>query len=353
MEQIAFRLLLILPTLLIAGVLAIAVHEAGHVLGARLGGFTVRMFTAGPLKLLRDDRGHWQLRRSSTAGEMGGLVIATPTRTEGLRHSAMLFAGGGPAASLLLGLGAMAVYRIFGLDSFTWSASGAWMVLPAGVFTFLVLSFGLSAVTGIPYMFAGLSSDGRRVMLLARGGPRAERHAAIMAMSGWFATGSVLDAGTVERALAVGDDGSFDSFMARYLAYLHALHRRDVRGAGAHVDVLLAAIHTAPPSLRPVIHAEAAYFAAAYRGDASAARALLERATTSPVLDAHTRRRAEIAVRLAGDDISAGRAQLVELLAELQRSQTTFGSAFLIAELQRLSDACGASIPEGVALTPK
>jgi len=339
MLDIFLRLLLVLPALVTAGVLALAAHEAGHVLGARLGGFTLRMFAAGPVKMLKDDRGDWHVQRASTLGEVGGFVIATPTRTQRLRRSAMLFAGGGPVASLILGIVAIAFYQVLGLGAYTWSTHGAWMAVSAGMFTLGVTSMGLAAVTGIPYVAAGLSSDGRRVLLLARGGPLAERHSAVMAMSGWFATGQsgAWDPVTVERALAAGDDGTLDAVMARYLAYLHALDTQDTADAGAHIGVLRDGVAVAPPSLRPVIYAEAAYYTAAYRGDARAARALLERATQSPVLDAHTRRRAEIAVLLAGEDPAAGRERLRELLADLAVSRNSFGSTFLIAELGRLS----------------
>jgi len=185
-------------------------------------------------------------------------------------------------------------------------------------------------------------------LLLARGGPLAERHSAVMAMSGWFATGQsgAWDPVTVERALAAGDDGTLDALLARYLAYLHALDTQDTANAGAYIGVLRDGVAVAPRSLRPVIYAEAAYYTAAYRGDAGAARALLERATQSPVLDSHTRRRAEIAVLLAGEDPAAGRERLRELLADLAVSRNSFGSTFLIAELRRLSHEQGDSVPE-------
>ena len=42
MLDIFLRLLLVVSALVTAGVLALAAHEAGHVLGARLGGFTLK-----------------------------------------------------------------------------------------------------------------------------------------------------------------------------------------------------------------------------------------------------------------------------------------------------------------------
>lgn len=351
---VVLRLLIILPVFITVGILALAAHEAGHVVGARLGGFTLRLFSAGPVKLVRDDAGVWHLRRVTTLGEAGGLVLATPTRLEGLRRAAMLLAAGGPAASLLLGAVALVLYARLGLGSYTWTANGALMALPAAVSAFGVVSLGLAAVTGVPYVAAGFSSDGRRVLMLARGGQVAERHAAVMAMSGWFATQPPVtwDAGTIQRALTAGDDGSLDAVMARYLAYLHALGIADPDSAGTHIGVLGKAVEDAPASLRPVIHAELAYFTAAYRGDAREARTYLDRAGQSAVLDAHTRRRAEIAVLLAGENTSEGRARLDALLTELAASRTTLGSSFIVAELHRLAHRYGVSVAPAGPLSP-
>jgi hypothetical protein len=89
-------LLLQLPVLL----LAIAVHELGHVLAGLAAGFSLAVVQLGPVCATRTPAG-WRLRISWDAFWSGGVQV-DPVRPDHLRLRYALGVAGGPAASLVL-----------------------------------------------------------------------------------------------------------------------------------------------------------------------------------------------------------------------------------------------------------
>jgi hypothetical protein len=279
-------------------------------------------------------------------------VLSVPRRAEGLRRSVLLFVAGGPLASLAAGALALAAFVWLDLGAATWARDGVLKAAAGAVMTFAAASLALGVGTAAAYRTGAMASDGRRLLTLLRPGPAAERHAALVALGAWLLAGTAprhWDAAVVARALAPGDDGGWDAALARYMAYLHALDRGDPAAAGAQIGALAARVDDAPEAFRPVVRVEAAYFDAAYRGDAAGARARLDGAGTSPLLDAHTRARAEAAVLLAGGDPERGREAVRALHAELA-SAPAAGSSFQADELLRLCRSRG--VPEPAAACP-
>jgi hypothetical protein len=94
-----------LTTWLLAGVVAILVHELGHVASAKAVGFRIDFFLAGPVILQRNDVG-WTLGFDLTAMRQGaaGMVGWTPVSSDNLRFNWLLATLGGPVASLLFAL---------------------------------------------------------------------------------------------------------------------------------------------------------------------------------------------------------------------------------------------------------
>jgi hypothetical protein len=94
----------------IAGTIAelaviVALHELGHIVGGLLGGMKLAGILLGPLNLFQTG-GKWQFRflRGLSTGATAG-VRMIPTQPTYNRASRTLFVAGGPAASLLSGIG--------------------------------------------------------------------------------------------------------------------------------------------------------------------------------------------------------------------------------------------------------
>jgi hypothetical protein len=337
---LSVRVPLLLVTILSAMVLALVTHEVGHLVAGRLMRLRMFLFTAGPIRIERgpDGRRHvgW-VRSVREVGGMAGMAYGTSRDGGGPRRALLVFALGGPIASVILGAVAMAAYFGLGLAATTWARDGAVKALAGGVMLYAVTSLALGVLTSVPNRFGGQASDGERVRLLLRGGPVADRHAALFATSGAYGAGvgpRDWDERFLAAILAPGDDGTFDAGFGRYLAYLHALDREDAAAAAAHARAMAAA--SAPPALRHLLRAEAAYFAAAYEGDVASARARLAEAGASPLRDAYTRRRAELAILVAAGDAAAGGTAFRDLAATADADPN---AGFLRDELRRLAAA--------------
>jgi len=92
-----------------AMVVVTVVHEAGHAVGARLGGWRIHLVAIGPV-LLRTKPPHISLTARMVGGDVGGFVFATPPSDRGWRDGALPFYSGGIVANLLLAAAAAAVY---------------------------------------------------------------------------------------------------------------------------------------------------------------------------------------------------------------------------------------------------
>lgn len=347
---LAVKLAVLLPVVLVAAVLALTSHEVGHVISGSLARLRVFLFCSGPFRIERRADGRLHIGRVRSIGEacgMAGMALDGSRDEQGIRRALLVYALGGPIASLVFGATALVTFLASGLSEMTWERDGMMMAVAGGVLMYAVSSLGMAFVTALPHRFTGLASDGERVRLLLRGGPLAGREGALFAMTGWSMMGRPArdwDPAIVAAALAPGDDGTFNAGLARFLAFVRALDCCDAAGASTHARVLASA--DAPPAMRSLMRAEAAYFAAAYDDDVATARARLAEAGRHAPLDPPTRRRVEAAILLAGEDAAAGAAALRALMAELE---ATSESGDLRDELRRLADRRGVALvpPEG------
>ena len=157
---------------------------------------------------------------------------------------------------------------------------------PAGVFFLGLVSVGIGFVTLLPINQGAFVNDGKRILKLLRPGVYADAYAAVMAL-GAYALAQVppgdRDPDLVTQAASLGD-GSHEDLAGRLAAHSDALHRGDVEAAEEHIRYLLDLRDAAYPPYRPVIDLAAAYFEAAYAGDAASARRRLEGAGKSALL---------------------------------------------------------------------
>lgn len=342
---LAIKLPVLLLVAVTGGVLALTTHEVGHLITGSLARLRVFLFCAGPIRIARRPDGRLHIGWARSFGEacgMAGMAIDGSRDEQGIRRAITWFALGGPIASLVCGAAALAAFLALGLSEMTWERDGMMMAVAGGVLMYALASLGMAFVTALPNRFAGLASDGERVRLMLRGGPLAGRECALFAIAGWSAMGRPprdWDPAIVAAAMAAGDDDTFDAGLARYFAFVHALDCRDTAGASTHARAMATA--NAPPAMRSLMRAEAAYFAAAYEGDVATARARLAEAGEQAPIDPQTRRRVEAAILLAGEDEAAGAAALCALIAEVE-ANPEWGD--LRDELRRLADRRGVAV---------
>ena len=324
---------------LIAAFLALAVHEVGHALGGSLRGMRLSMLIVGPVHIQREADGRlgWRLnRRLSLAG---GVVSSVPTRTEGLRRAMLSFVAGGPVTSIVVGVLVFAVYVLSGLGGDAVPDGSLQDALAESVFMLGALSFGIGLVTLLPVNQGAFVNDGKKILQLVRPGAAADGSAALMALGSYAIAGvgpRDWDPGLLARATSLAD-GSYEDLQGRHMAHAHALDHGDVEAAGEHIRYMLDHAAEALAVYRPVIDVAAAYFEAAYGGDAASARRRLERAGKSVLLsfDPTARIRAEGAVLLAEGDAEGAYEKLHDAYVSLAR-ELDWGHESIMAEIRRL-----------------
>lgn len=154
------------PVLVIVGTLALIIviiaflillHEVGHatvawILGWRVRSITVLMISFRPLA------GLWTWNPKSLGADLGGCVVATPPERGTRTFDAMLYALGGSAANIALG-----IFCLSNFDKYQGVNSTAFYLVEC----IGVLSFGLGILNLFPMKTSGgFSSDGLIVLLL-------------------------------------------------------------------------------------------------------------------------------------------------------------------------------------------
>jgi hypothetical protein len=137
-------------------VLAIAAHEAGHLLGGWTAGLSGRFAHVGPITCTRE-RGRWRLGWDWRQPWLGGAVCEPPPKS---RRQAVVFIAAGPLASFVGGLVAAAL----AIAPVPWPLR-CWV----GLFAVHSLLFG--AVNLLPLRELSQASDGLALWLLLGGLP--------------------------------------------------------------------------------------------------------------------------------------------------------------------------------------
>lgn len=124
----------LLPRFAIDAVLAfvaVLVHELGHATAARRLGADVHSIVVLPFELRFRPR-KLRMKWRAGQGDLGGYVAYTLNRIEA-RRKHMAIAAAGPAANLLLALGAGLLARQIGLQTLAGTVLGALAMLSAGM----------------------------------------------------------------------------------------------------------------------------------------------------------------------------------------------------------------------------
>lgn len=286
---------------LLAAMVAIAVHEVGHVLGGWLVGYRFMLLVVGPVRLDRTE-GRLRVVLNRSLAMAGGMALSVPTNRERLSRGYAVLLAGGPGLSFIGGLAGLVVAWLTPADA----GLGVHIKLALGVFGFVSLLLGL--VTLVPMPMGDAASDGLRLMRLVRGGPVAERDAALLRVVGQATLGerpSVWDRDAVLTALHPAD-GSSGDVTASYFALMHARDRGDGAEAKRHADRLMVVHKAAGKPLQAVALVEL-LTTAVLSGDAGGLRHTLNllRPVRRFLMPAHREVVAAAELALAGDGVAA------------------------------------------------
>ncbi|MBQ8047871.1 MAG: hypothetical protein IJ196_08105 [Prevotella sp.] len=145
-----------LLSLILAMMLNIMLHEAGHCLLGLLTGYRFVSYRVGSLTLLRDEQGRFHFRRYALAGTGGQCLMEPPARETGVPY--LLYNAGGVLMNFMVAMGSMLVLSHHDLPMF-WECFFMMMVM-AG------LLMGLT--NAIPFSKSYINNDGRNILALWR-----------------------------------------------------------------------------------------------------------------------------------------------------------------------------------------
>jgi hypothetical protein len=319
------RLLLVVIALL-AAFLAIVLHELGHLLGGRLAGFRFALLVVGPLRVSRSAEG-LQWGWNTALGLAGGLAASLPTAGCNLRRGILLTVTGGPLTSLVVGLGALALFNQ--ISPATVPATFLYVSLLALSLTSLLITLA----TLIPHTAGGFYSDGQRLLALLRRDPEAEQINLTLLVSAAAVAGvrpRAWDAEQMAR-IATLQNPTAVTAVAASLLYTHALDRGDLPEARRQLQRMLDYNHLLPPATQNEALYEAVFFEAWHRRDAAQAARFLPATQKDGLGEPAMRLKAQTAVALLHGEDDRAWELLQEAQTALQRSISP-GTAVLTAE---------------------
>jgi len=167
-----YSLLAILVGAASINLLAVFVHEFGHLCAGWYVGYRFDGVTIGPVVVKRLRRG-LSFRLRPRLG--GGLAYMTPTRVRRIRRGAMTLTAGGPLASLLSGVAAVVASEIIRVHS-----DSAWLTF-AGFFG--LYSVFLGVVSCVPFRINHFANDAMLFRTFCRPGSDARAMIAAHALA--------------------------------------------------------------------------------------------------------------------------------------------------------------------------
>lgn len=295
--------------------IAIAVHEAGHLLGAVLADFRRLLFIAGPLRIeWRPDGRRIRLNRSLLLA--GGLVASAPVGLHDLRRRTVVMVAGGPLASLVFGAQALAIWHATSPGLLRTGATFAAQYVAIALLALGLSSLLIGIVTLFPGRAGGFYSDGARIMRLMRSGHDVEREVALMALTGLAVGGARprdWDPRLVQLAARINDAGPYE-VGGRFYAFLHAFDGRDHAAAREHAAFIVERLHQLPKGTRAAMLLPIATFHALIDGDAARAGTLADAARSPLLTSPHQRALARAAIHLANGEPDAAHRHAADVI---------------------------------------
>jgi peptidase M50-like protein len=307
------RVLALLPPLAtslgitaVALLVAVLVHELGHVVAGYLVGLRVARIHLGPLEIRDYGRPRVRLVWSLQAG----VVLVPFERTAALgslRWSLIVSTAAGPLIGLVSGAAMIAL------------AGGLRLTDPTSVPQAVgQASLILGLLNLLPLRSGEQLADGRRMFsLLLHNRESGQILAATLMMTEALSGRRPRE---WDPALLRAMERMPHEVFARLCLYEAAIDRGEIEAGGRHLDAAVALRKEKWTSADAILFLEAAYYAARHRSDARGARALLGLASGGGVVD-YMRARAEAAVLCAEGRGLEGRQRAVAGLAALDRTR--------------------------------
>ena len=292
-----------------AAVIALVVHELGHLVAGLAVGFRFSFFAFGPLLVERTPLGPIRLGWNRVPSLAGGAAATLPTSVHSLRWRFAAVVAGGPCASALLAAGAAVAILLLPMPHGPLRVELAWLRL---------LSAAIFVGTAVPMPNGPFVTDGMRILRIIKRGPVGERELSLLTITALELAGvrpRDWDRSLCERGLAARDGSIFESQMHLY-SYMLALDSGALCAAKQSLDDALAVSSRLAAFARAPCLVEAAYFEAAHRGDATQARKLLAQVKPGAFgVHASDYMRAQAAIAIAEGDAGSANESLSRALA--------------------------------------
>ncbi|MDP9253183.1 MAG: M50 family metallopeptidase [Chloroflexota bacterium] len=328
------RVLALLPPLVmslgitaVAMVIAVLVHELGHIIAAYLVGLRIARIHLGPLEIRDYGRPRVRLVWSLQAG-----VVLVPfdrsAALGSLRWGLIVSTAAGPLIGLVSGAAIIALAGGLRLSDLSLPQAVGQVSLILGLLNLLPLRSGEQL------------ADGRRMFsLLLHNRESGHILAATLMMTEALSGRRPRE---WDPALLQAMERIPDEVFARLCLYEAAIDRGEIEAGGRHLDAAVALRKEKWTSADAILFLEAAYYAARHRSDARAARALLGLAQGGGVVD-YMRARAEAAVLCAEGRALEGRQRAVAGLVALGRVRSR-GEDPCREQLEELARGAGAMV---------
>lgn len=257
--------------MVLAILVVLAIHEAGHALAGIAAGMKLTGFVVGPFFCLKS-YGRWNFTfRSAGLVAFSGHTMVAPASMSNFRIRKAIQVAAGPAASLIAGFAA--TETIFHAGGKPWA--GEWEILAV----FVTISSLVGLLNLIPFGNKTMYSDGAKLYQLLSGGLWAQYHCALGLVSATTVTPlrpRDYDIATLDRAaanIAQGNDELF-VYLCEYNYYLDSGRMAD---AAAAIERAEACVRDWSLDPSPESAAVLVFGHAFVRRDAAAARRWWER----------------------------------------------------------------------------
>jgi hypothetical protein len=306
----------ILPLILLIPIIIFVIgwHEIGHAIVGVKVGFDFRMFVVGPF-LWEKQNSTWRFRWNKDINKAGGLVLCLPKDTENLSRRFLLFAAGGPLASLLLSLITILIYWFFLKDLIGIEIVNVSLFLIGG------MSFMIFIATSIPTKMGGFYSDGARVLRLIRGGDTAKFEILMMSIIANTSSGvrpKLLNMNQIEEMdeIAIRLNEPFRVYIHSFLHHI-ALDNDDYEKAEKHLLDYIKVADEIPEGIRNAVWLDATFFYAYAKKDLIEAEKYWHKFKPSPILPKAQILATEAVLNFLKNDNENATSKLIASLSEI------------------------------------
>jgi hypothetical protein len=263
----------------------IAVHEGGHALAGVLLNFDFRLFVTGPF-MYEKENDRWHFKWNKNINVAGGLVVCLPKNTFNLSKKFMLFAAGGPIASLVLAVLFYFIYRLITINNPP--ASSLQNFMTALCIIIAALSAVIFILTSIPLHAGGFYTDGARILRLLRGDETSRLEVLMLTIIATATSGTrpanynIKEMEEAQRiATKIGDP-----FSVYFHGLFHqaAFDKGELDKAEQHLNSYIEEIEKIPAGFRSSIWLDAAFFYAYAKKDITNAEYYYAKYKPSPML---------------------------------------------------------------------